>query len=148
MLEKYLTEELVVLDYEVESPEEAIRKSGRILFEAGKVDESYIEGMIETYHQLGAYIALAPSIAMPHARPGEWVFEPCVCFLRLAKPIEFQHPENDPIQMIFALGGREKESHIDMLRALSLVLMDPAKVEALKVAKNYKDVLLVISDAG
>lgn len=144
MLKELLSKELVILRSKANTPEEVIREAGKLLVRAGKVDESYVDGMIDSYHKLGPYIVLAPSIAMPHARPGEWVKEPCLSFVQLDEPVKFNHPENDPVKLVFALGGSDKESHLEMLRELSIVLADQKKVEELRKAVNYEDVLKTI----
>lgn len=145
MLEKYLSKGHVMLGTEAKTPEEVIRIAGGLLVKSNKVEMAYVDAMIDSFHKLGSYIVLAPSIAMPHARPGEWVKEPCLSFVQLKDPIVFNHPQNDPVYLIFALGGNDEKNHIDMLRELSLVLMDFNRVEALKKATSYEEVLQIIS---
>ena len=66
-----LTREMVRLEVPaLLSPEDVIRYSGKILVEAGKVEEQYVNEMIESYRKLGPYMVMAPGLAMPHARPG------------------------------------------------------------------------------
>lgn len=145
MLEKYLSKEQVMLGIQVKNPEEAIRTAGDLLVKSNKAEAAYVDAMIDSFHRLGSYIVIAPSIAMPHARPSELVKEPCLSFLQLKKPIKFNHPQNDPVHLIFALGGNNAENHIEMLKALSSVLMDSKRVEGLKKAKSYEEVLSIVS---
>ena len=144
LLSNFFSENLVKIDAEVYSPEEAIRTAGNLLVEANKATPDYIDAMVDTFKTIGSYIVLAPNIAMPHARPGEWVKEPCLSFVKLKKPIKFNHPENDPVKLIFALGGVDSDSHINMLKALSLVLSNSEKVEKLKNVKNYDEFINII----
>lgn len=146
MLREILTEELVVFGAELETPEEAIELAGNILVEAGKVEKEYVKAMIDTYHALGSYIVLAPGIAMPHSRPDITVKEPCMSFVQLKSPINFNHPDNDPVQLVFALGGVDASSHIDMLKALSALLSNHQNIEKLKNVKNYDGFLKIISE--
>lgn len=146
MLKEILTKELVKFQAELETPEEAIRLAGNMLVKAGKVEKDYVEAMINTYHDLGPYIVLAPGIAMPHSRPGNTVKEPCISFVQLKSPINFNHPDNDPVQLIFALGGRDASSHISMLKELSTLLSNHHNIGKLKRVKNYDDFLKIIEE--
>lgn len=146
LLRKMLTKELVRFEVELETPEEAIELAGNMLVKEGKVEREYVQAMIDTYHDLGPYIVLAPGIAMPHSRPSNNVKEPCISFVQLKSPINFNHPENDPVQLVFALGGTDATSHISMLQELSTLLSNHQKVEKLKDVKNYDDFIKIISE--
>lgn len=144
MLKDLLTEEMVLLDGEVDTPEEAIRLAGDLLVKAGKVEERYVDAMVHGFQTIGPYIVLAPSIAIPHARPENGVLEKCVSFVRLKKPVAFYHPTNDPVELVFAFGGVDHEGHIGMLQALASVLGNPQKVEGLKHIASYQELLAIL----
>jgi len=127
----FLSEEAVALNFNASNPEEAIRKSGELLVKSGVVDRGYIDSMIDVYKQLGAYIVLAPNIAMPHARPGQDVLKIGYAFLRLEKPIFFGHPENDPVKILIPLAGTDHFQHIKLLQNISEVLSDKNNLDFL-----------------
>ena len=68
-LEEILPIERIILNVKVENWEEAIRAVGRVMVDTGVVEERYIDGMIKTTKELGAYIVIAPGVAIPHSRP-------------------------------------------------------------------------------
>ncbi|MBS5065162.1 MAG: PTS sugar transporter subunit IIA [Hungatella hathewayi] len=140
MLTEILTKDLVRLDVEgLETPEEVIRYSGQLLKDAGKVRQTYVDKMVEAFKTIGPYIVMAPGIAMPHARPSGDVLQPCVSFLRLKKPIRFGHSCNDPVKLVFALGGVADDSHIDLIRELGRLLEKDDNRRGLLEINSYED---------
>jgi ascorbate PTS system EIIA or EIIAB component len=134
-----LNERLVALEVEADTAEEAIRKSGELLMNEGKVEQTYVDAMVKGYKDIGPYIVLAPGIAIPHARPEHGVNEQCLSIVRLKEPVAFDHPTNDPVRLVCAIGGTDNHGHIEMLRSLSESLGDQAKLEGMLKAKNYEE---------
>lgn len=145
MLKNMLTQDFVLFDGEADTPEEAIRLAGGLLLKGQKIKESYIEAMVEGYKNIGPYIVLAPSIAIPHARPENGVTEQCVSFVRLKNPIKFNHPINDPVKMIFAIGGINIDEHMEMLRSIASLLENQQNVEALLNIKSFPELQSILS---
>ena len=134
MLTDILTKDVVRLDVEgLTTPEEVIHFSGQLLVNSGKVKETYIEKMEE-----------APGIAMPHARPSGDVSEPCISFIRLKEPVSFHHPFNDPVRLVFALGGVENDSHLALLQELGRFLEDDNVRERLLTITSYGELAKLI----
>lgn len=142
MLKEILTADLVALDAEgLTTPEEVIRFAGGLLEKAGRVLPVYTEKMVEAFHTIGPYIVMAPGIAMPHAAPTGDVLSPCVCFVRLRQPVAFGHPDNDPVRLVFALGGVEHGGHLDVLEAISGLLGSEDKLQALYTVSSYEELV-------
>lgn len=140
----YLEENLVALDVEVSSAEEAIRAAGKLLVEGGAVDSEYIEAMIRSFKENGPYFVLAPNIALPHARPEDGVKEASVSFVRLKRPVLFGSSFNDPVQFIFALGAASSEEHLALLQKLMLLLNNAENVKELSEINNYQELNVII----
>ena len=140
MLTDILTKDVVRLDVEgLTTPEEVIHFSGQLLVNSGKVKETYIVKMEEAFHDLGPYMVMAPGIAMPHARPSGDVSEPCISFIRLKDPVSFNHPFNDPVKLVFTLGGVENDSHLALLQELGRFLEDDKVRERLLTITSYEE---------
>ncbi len=119
-----IDESLVLLDAHAEGPEDAITMAGELLVKAGSATAEYVAAMVSAYRELGPYIVLAPQIAMPHARPENGALKEGIAVVRLAEPVTFGHPENDPVRVVIPLVGVDADAHITVLRKLSTVLMD------------------------
>ncbi|MFB6469246.1 PTS sugar transporter subunit IIA [Cytobacillus sp. Hz8] len=138
-----LNENLICLEVEANNAEEAIRKAGSLLVKEKKVEERYIDAMVQGYKEVGPYIVLAPFIAVPHARPEHGVIEQSVSLIRLKEPVVFGHPTNDPVQLVCAICGTDSTSHIGMLQSLSAILGSKEKLEIILNA-NAKDEIISI----
>ena len=68
MLTDLLKPELVACHVEASDWEEAIRACGKLLVDAGKCDQSYVDAMISSVHKIGPYMVLEEGSAMPHAQ--------------------------------------------------------------------------------
>lgn len=128
---KFLENDLIVLDEEVEGANEAIEASGKILSEKGVIEETYIQAMKDAYAKNGPYFVLAPHIAIPHARPEDGVNEASVSLVRLKEPVVFGHEMNDPVQLVFCLGASSNEEHLMLLRKLTTLLNSQDNINVL-----------------
>jgi mannitol/fructose-specific phosphotransferase system IIA component (Ntr-type) len=138
-------ERLIELDVEVKTAEEAIRKAGSLLVSEGKVEKRYIDEMVRGFQEIGPYIVLAPSIAIPHARPEHGVLEQGISLIRLKNPIVFNHPKNDPVLLVCAICGVDNTSHISMLQSLASVLGDKSKLEIIMSSQDKQEILSIIN---
>lgn len=141
---KFLEKNLIALDVDVDSPEEAIRVAGGLLVSEELTEPRYVEAMLESYQKNGPYFVLAPQIAMPHARPEDGVKEASVSFVRLQKPIAFGSAANDPVQLVFALGASSSDEHLGMMKQLVMLLSNPVHIENLKTATSYEEIQKMI----
>ncbi|MFC0299222.1 PTS sugar transporter subunit IIA [Virgibacillus soli] len=137
---KFLEKSIVKVGVEVANAEEAIEAAGNLLTQAGLVESSYIEAMKHSYRNNGPYFVLAPSIAIPHARPEDGVNEASVSFVQLKEPVEFGHASNDPVRLVFGLGASSSDEHLTLLRKLTSLLNDSENVEKLIAATSYEDI--------
>ncbi|PLR85157.1 PTS sugar transporter subunit IIA [Bacillus canaveralius] len=139
-----LNENLICLDVEAKTPVEAIRKAGALLMDEGKVEERYVDAMVEGFNEFGPYMAVAPSIAIPHARPEQGVLEQSLALIRLKNPVFFGHHSNDPIKLVCAVCGTDGSSHTEILQSLAAVLRDRAKLEMIMQAKTKADIMSIL----
>ncbi|MCM3800181.1 PTS sugar transporter subunit IIA [Caldibacillus thermoamylovorans] len=140
-----LNTNLIRLDVEVETAEEAIREAGLLLVGVNKVEKRYIDAMVKGYQDVGPYIVLAPSIAIPHARPEHGVLEQGVSLIRLKTPVGFGHPSNDPVQLVCAICGTDSTSHIRLLQCLASVLGDKNKLEVILNTPNIEEIISIFN---
>ena len=103
--------------------EAAIRASGQLLVESGRVTADYIEQMVAAVEEFGPYIVIAPGIALAHARPSESVLATGLSLAVLASPVEFGS-HNDPVNLVFGLAAVDHDSHLTVLAELAERLSD------------------------
>lgn len=141
MLLDLIDESVISLDIDVKNHEEAIRQAGSLLVKAKKVNEEYVQEMVNVSNSIKGYIVLAPGIAMPHARPECGVNEIGISICTLNTPIEFGNKANDPVKLVVALAAKDSKTHLELLQELSLVLGDDEIVDKLCSCENKVDVL-------
>lgn len=124
---------------QVDSWEAAVDGVGRLLLEAGKIEAAYIPAMKRVLKEMGPYAVIAPGIVLLHARPEDGVLEPCLGLMTLKQGVPFGHSENDPVDLVFALGAVDKQAHILSLRALAELLGSPLFLERLRTAATDRE---------
>lgn len=115
----------------VENWQAAIRLSAQPLLSKGWIGESYVEAMIQTVNELGAYIVIAPRIAMPHARSSEGVTSTGFGVMKLKKGVYFDEQADSYADLILPLACADDETHIQLLQAIAVVLGDADTMEKL-----------------
>ncbi|WP_054950516.1 BglG family transcription antiterminator [Numidum massiliense] len=145
VLQDVLDTSTIRLDQHAEDWKEAITIAGNLLVETDAVEPRYIQGMIRNVENLGPYIVITPGVAMPHARPEEGVKRVCLSMVRLDKPVNFGNPTNDPVKLVFALGGVDHESHLQVLSQLVTLLDNPEALQVLQEATDLEEILRVIA---
>ena len=102
--------------------EEATDAVGALLVNSGNVTPDYVQAMKRVLKEMGPYAVIAPGIVLLHARPEDGVLKPCLGLVTLSTPVEFGHSENDPVDLVFALGAKDKQAHIAALQQLAEML--------------------------
>lgn len=144
MLADLLTERTVRVGVEAKDWQEVVDIAGRLLLEDGSIEPSYIDAMREVIQSLGPYVVIAPGVALLHGRPQHGVKRICMSLVVLKTPVQFGHPENDPVTLAFALGGVDERSHLDALAQLATLLSDEEAASRLRSAQTVEEVLEII----
>lgn len=144
MLKDVMDKEMIELNFFACDWEEAVREAGKLLIKGGCVEEKYVESMVNVVKTVGAYIVIGKGIALPHSRSTEGAKKIGISFLRLANPVCFGHPENDPVDLVFGLSSIDNKSHMHALRDLTKVLSDEGKVEKLRKVSTCDEVFLLL----
>jgi mannitol/fructose-specific phosphotransferase system IIA component (Ntr-type) len=64
--------------------------------------------------------------------------------ITLLEPVRFGHSENDPVDLVFALGAVDKQAHISALQQLAEMLGDPGKLEEIRSAPTHDSLLKIL----
>lgn len=119
--------------------DDVIHRSGQLLVNAGVVEERYAAAMKHVMDEFGPYCVIAPGIALLHARPEDGVIQACLSLITLEPPIEFGHSTNDPVDIAFALGATDKESHIEALAELAGFLSQDSFLKVIRSCETTQD---------
>ena len=143
-LSSLISKETVRAKVSVRDWEDATESVGKLLVSAGKIAPEYIVAMKRVLKEMGPYAVIAPGIVLLHARPDDGVIQACLGLITLIDPVPFGHSENDPVDLVFALGAVDKMAHISALQQLAEMLGDPEKLGAIRSAADDNSLLQIL----
>lgn len=144
-LSELLPIEAIRLDVTVDDWKEAVRAAGGLMTETGAATDAYTGEMLENVEENGPYIVIAPGLAFAHARPSPAVLSTGMSWVRLARPVDFGHETNDPVDLVVGLAAKDKGEHQAGMAALAKLLADPRTAQALKEAPDAASVHALLS---
>jgi len=145
VLEQALGQGSIKLQQSCVSWRETFELAGLGLVESSRTTSAYIQEMIQAFEELGPYMVIAPGIALAHGRPSESVIETGLSLVTLSTPVVFGSTSNDPVSLVIGLAAVDHDSHIDLMAALSELLMSEDTVNSLLRATNESEVRSYLS---
>ena len=142
-LQNLIRPEIVAVNVEASTWQEAVLAAGKLLVDTGAVEDRFPAAMVRVAKEFGPYIVVAPGIALPHARPEDGVITASIAVVRLKNTVEFGNKENDPVYLLVALAAIDHEQHVKGLAELAKVLGNDAKIEKIKAAKTKEELYKV-----
>lgn len=115
----------------------AIREAGRLLADAGYVDASYVDAMVERERLATTY--MGEGIAIPHgtSEAKQGVLHTGISVVQYPDGAEFG---DERAQLVIGIAG-VGDSHLDVLARVSEALEDPDLLERLKTTSDVNDIL-------
>lgn len=138
-----LEPDAILINAEATNWQDAIRLASEPLVERGHFTEKYVETMISNKDQIGDYIVISEGVAFPHASPKDGVLRTCFGLTTLKIPVEFGHPQNDPVDVVIVMGCTENCIHTKALYQLLQVLENEKKMRIIRNAENPIEILAV-----
>ena len=136
----------IKVNLKVDSWQEAVRASGRILVDSNFAEERYIEGMIKLTEELGPYIVIAPGVAIPHARPEEGAKSVGFAIVTLDPPVEFGNEYNDPVFLVISFCSPNAQAHVDLLTGIARMLAGENFLDQVKSAETSEDLAALFNN--
>jgi len=109
------------------------------LLAEGAVEPQFVESAKEAAKQFGGYVVLIDDIAFFHGRPDAGVREIALTLALLKQPVYLFEKR---ITVAFLLAAVDNNSHIDLLKELSLLLNDD---ECLKLLRKGGDLDAILN---
>jgi PTS system mannitol-specific IIA component len=145
--QKPLTELLAASSIRLEATatdrDDAIRQTGAALVEAGAVDPSYVDAMLERENSVSTFVG--EGVAIPHGTLAgkDAVKDDAIVVLRFPDGVDW---DGNPVSVAVGIAAKGN-GHIALLSQLATVLLDPEKAEALRGATTADQVYeLLASD--
>lgn len=110
---EYIKPENIQLDLEASNWQEAISLSAMPLLKSGDITEEYVKAMIDNVNKFGAYIVVDDGIAIPHAKPGDYVKSFGITISTFKTPITIG--EHKDIKIFITIASVDSKKHIEMI---------------------------------
>jgi PTS system ascorbate-specific IIA component len=143
-----LPDEAIVLNAQVDDWRAAVREAGRALVRSGSTRSEYADRMIAVIEEFGAYVVIAPGLALAHARPGSDVRREGLAVVTLAEPVPFGHPHNDPVRVVVGLAVSNAEEHVASVARLANAFNDSGIVARLARAESADELRALLGFDG
>ncbi|MBO7081600.1 MAG: PTS IIA-like nitrogen regulatory protein PtsN [Neisseriaceae bacterium] len=140
-----LSNDNIILDADINSKKRLFEEVGRLCEQQINLSQSEVFDCLFAREKLGS-TGLGQGVAIPHGRLAG-VRQAVAAFIRLKEPIEFESPDNKPVQLVFAMIVPEdaNSQHLEVLSQLADVFSDKNAREALLNADHLEAVLAVFS---
>ncbi|MEL7292971.1 MAG: PTS sugar transporter subunit IIA [Pseudomonadota bacterium] len=123
--------------------QEAVHLTTQYLHEKGYVTAEYSDAIVQSTIDNGPYYVLCPGIAMPHARPEAGVLKTGLGIHVFETPVDFGS-DLGPANVLLTLAAKDSDTHIEVIQALSEMLVDEENIEKLAASRTKQDVLEII----
>ena len=140
-----LSEDRILVDFQADSWETAVRQAGRLLYETGAVKEEYIEAMVDTIKEHGPYIVIWPGTALPHADMKEGVMQEAASLVRLKPSVNFHNEANDPVRYVIGMSILSAESINQALYDVMIIFGNEKTKQMLDKMPDERSVLEAIN---
>ncbi|PKG21593.1 BglG family transcription antiterminator [Niallia nealsonii] len=136
MLQDILRDSNILLKQECKDWKEAITKAAQLLVTEEVIEERYIDAMIKSVEEYGAYIVVGKHLALAHARPEDGVNKLGISVMTLKEPVNFGNPDNDPVKIVFCLAAVDSYSHLNVMKNLIELINDEEKLDQLIASRD------------
>ena len=136
MLSKILKDNIGI-EKEALTWKESIRTASVPLIKNGKIEQKYVEAMINDIERMGFYVVITDKVAMLHSRPENGVNETSLSLLKLDKIVKYGEYD---VNLIFILAAENKDKHIEILKELSEFLDEDDEIEKIINAKTIEEI--------
>lgn len=139
-------QELIQLNRSFRDKEEAIRYCGQLLYEAGCVDASYIDAMVQRDEELSVY--MGNFIAIPHGtdQAKTAVLKSGIVVVQAPDGINFGTDEKPrTATVLFGIAGIGDE-HLQLIQKISIFCADVDNVVKLADAQTREEIVRLLNE--
>lgn len=142
-----LSPQSIFIDTEITSKKKLLQLIANIVADRTQLPESVIYNSLLNRERLGS-TGLGNGFAVPHARL-ENLDQTLGFFFRLNEPVNFESPDNIPVDLVFTIVIPEEatEEHLIILSSLAGIFSRPEICEAIRAAASRDEIGKIIQSA-
>lgn len=120
---------------------EAIKLASAPLIENENVERNFVNKLISETERLGPYYILAKDLALAHISPDKSIKKNGISLLYLNKEINFKNDLSGNVKFLFILAAVDGDSHLDILKELSLSFGNKEFYRKFYKVKTFEDII-------
>ena len=142
-----LSAQRILLDTEISSKKKLLELIATTVAEQTGLEQSSIYNGLLDRERLGS-TGLGEGFAVPHARSAD-LEQTIGCFFRLREPVNFEAPDNRPVDLVFSIIIPEEatEEHLMILSSLARIFSQAEICDAIRAAGSSEEIEQIISAA-
>ena len=142
-----LSPQKIFIDTEVTSKKKLLEMIANIVADRSSLAQSTIYNNLLSRERLGS-TGLGKGFAVPHARVPE-LEQTLGCFFRLKDPVNFESPDNQPVDLVFTIIIPEQatEEHLQILSSLARIFSQAEVCQAIRDADGKAEIEQIIQAA-
>ncbi len=142
-----LQKEAILTNQTFQNKEEAIRKAGELLVQAGAVDEGYVDAMLDRENIVTTH--MGNFVAIPHGtdEAKTMVKKTAISIIQVPHGVDFAPDEEQEkmAMMIFGLAGVGDE-HLEVLSQIAIFCSEVANVVRLVNADSPEEIIQLLEE--
>ena len=142
MLKDLISEEKINIIDSVGSWQEAIAFAAKPLLDDRSIEKSYIDAMIESVYEFGAYIVLDDYFALPHAKSTTGVNRLAMALLVVKENVDLL---GNPVNVFLVVATPDNTSHLEALASLSDILCKRKNIDIFRKGTKNQIINLINS---
>ena len=146
MLGGLLTTQVIQFSSKKMNWEEAIRLAAQPLLQKQKIEERYIQAMVDKVKDNGPFINIGDHLALPHARPEEGVLEKGLSLLKLDHPVHLLDDPQHPVSVFICLAASDNNAHLEALMSLTKILSKKENLQQLIHSTNVDEISTLLEE--
>ncbi|MCH4008727.1 PTS sugar transporter subunit IIA [Companilactobacillus sp.] len=144
---KALDKNLIKLNQQAKTKEDAIKQAGQLLVDNGNVQAGYIDSMIDRNKDVSVY--MGNFIAIPHGTEDgkQYIEKTGISIVQYPMGVDFSDDPADEklITVVFGIAGLNGE-HLQLLSSIALFCSDITNVEKLADAQSADEVINLLKE--
>ncbi|QKY70332.1 PTS sugar transporter subunit IIA [Lentibacillus sp. CBA3610] len=144
MAKDILTKENIHLNQSLNSKEEAVRYTGKILADNGYVQEAYIDKMLEREEVTSTF--MGNYVAIPHGTEDarDLVQETGLSVVTVPEGVDF---DGNTVKVLIGIAGKEGE-HLDVLSKIAIVCSEEENIQKIVDATSEEDIINLFDEVN
>lgn len=142
-----LSPQRIFIDTEITSKKKLLELIANIVADLTQLPESSIYNNLLNRERLGS-TGLGRGFAVPHARL-EQLEQTLGCFFRLKEAVNFEAPDNQPVDLVFTIIIPEEatEEHLVILSSLASIFSRAEVCDQIRNADSREEIAAIIQSA-